>query len=389
MVVTNKITHIINCAALTIPNHLEPIGVIYLSYTWKDEEHQTILNLHVATEIYQFIEDAASKFESCLVYSTKGQSRSSTVIAAYLIQKYKWSLLKSLEFLNSRRPDLEIRTCFLQQLSSLESILIESGNGPKTADWNHVHDKCISYENEEPLLTNTFKNSKLGDLEDYETRISTNKKEFTIKFSQNLSKAIVENERVSVIDNHKKASNIKPILRKKIGGKHKENKSCTPMKFVIKGSYKAPLCTINLSDTKDKALTNAILSEIKNVSTNRNRNQPMQKNASTMINPMCTYRNRPIKSTASTYIRPESASKKTPTKAKMVKPKAKPHSRPSSPGLYGKIIRPSYCLGSAMSINKKLDEQGKKSIVSKIRSSSTKDTRYSSTCKLRDAQNLA
>jgi hypothetical protein len=29
------------------------------------------------------------------------------------MEKYQWSLLKTLEFINSRRPDLEIRANFL------------------------------------------------------------------------------------------------------------------------------------------------------------------------------------------------------------------------------------------------------------------------------------
>ena len=36
------------------------------------------------------------------------------------MKKYKWCLYKTLEFLNSRRPDLEIRATFFQQLTSLE-----------------------------------------------------------------------------------------------------------------------------------------------------------------------------------------------------------------------------------------------------------------------------
>ena len=32
------------------------------------------------------------------------------------MEKFQWSLLKTLEFINSRRPDLEIRANFLQQL---------------------------------------------------------------------------------------------------------------------------------------------------------------------------------------------------------------------------------------------------------------------------------
>lgn len=64
-------------------------------------------------EIFDFIENAENDYESVLVHSVRGQSRASCVIAAYMMKKYKWSLLKTLEFLNSRRPDLEIRATFI------------------------------------------------------------------------------------------------------------------------------------------------------------------------------------------------------------------------------------------------------------------------------------
>lgn len=43
------------------------------------------------------------------------------------MRKYRWSLLKTLEFLNSRRPDLEIRATFIHQLSAYETRLYKSG----------------------------------------------------------------------------------------------------------------------------------------------------------------------------------------------------------------------------------------------------------------------
>jgi len=43
------------------------------------------------------------------------------------MKKYKWSLLKTLEFLNSRRPDLEIRATFIKQLSDYENRLKNRG----------------------------------------------------------------------------------------------------------------------------------------------------------------------------------------------------------------------------------------------------------------------
>ena len=63
--------------------------------------------------IFEFIELALSKAESVLIHSVRGQTRASCAIAAYLMRKYKWALLKTLEFLNARRPELEIRATFI------------------------------------------------------------------------------------------------------------------------------------------------------------------------------------------------------------------------------------------------------------------------------------
>ena len=87
-----------------------------------------------------------------LVSSVKGQSRASVVIAVYMMRKYRWSLLKTLEFLNSRRPDLEIRSTFITQLSNFEKSLINLGIGPKTSSWHEIESKMFSLEDEELLL---------------------------------------------------------------------------------------------------------------------------------------------------------------------------------------------------------------------------------------------
>ena len=88
-VATNKVTHVINCAGLQIPNHWEPIGVKYLAYPWLDNDQQVILDTKdvVANECYAFIDEAVSKTESTLVHSIKGQSRACCVVAAFLMKK--------------------------------------------------------------------------------------------------------------------------------------------------------------------------------------------------------------------------------------------------------------------------------------------------------------
>ena len=114
----NKVTHIINCAGKQVQNHWEPIGVAYLTFFWLDQDNQVLLDPsdpkdEAANAIFEFIEEALEGTESVLVHSVRGQSRATCALACYIMRKYKWSLLKSLEFLNSRRPDLEIRATFI------------------------------------------------------------------------------------------------------------------------------------------------------------------------------------------------------------------------------------------------------------------------------------
>jgi protein-tyrosine phosphatase len=76
--------------------------------------------------IFNFIEEAEKKGESCLVHSVNGKSRSFTVIVAYLIKKYKWSLSKCLQFIDSRKENLQIRLNYLAQLEALETRMKKS-----------------------------------------------------------------------------------------------------------------------------------------------------------------------------------------------------------------------------------------------------------------------
>lgn len=110
---------------------------------------------------YKFIDEALNVGESVLVHSVKGHNRSVCIIASYMMKKFRWTLYKTLEFLHSRRPDLEIRAAFFNQLLALETRLTKLGFGAKTYNWKEVSDnKENELENEEVLLTNTFLNSK-------------------------------------------------------------------------------------------------------------------------------------------------------------------------------------------------------------------------------------
>ncbi len=62
--------------------------------------------------------------------------------------------------MHSRRPDLEIRANFFNQLVKLENKLTKMGFGAKTFNWNEIGEP-YKITSEELLLSNTFKNSKI------------------------------------------------------------------------------------------------------------------------------------------------------------------------------------------------------------------------------------
>ena len=106
------------------------------------------------------MEEAVENHESVLVQSVKAMNRACFVIAVFIMRRYSWSLLKTLEFLNSRRPDLEMRPSFLAQLQAYENRLYAKGIGPKTQTWKELSDnQTYHLENEELILRNTFVNS--------------------------------------------------------------------------------------------------------------------------------------------------------------------------------------------------------------------------------------
>lgn len=165
----NKIIHIINCSGQQVPNHWESVGVKYLTYFWLDQDAQVVLDPSdlITNECYSFISEAHEKGDGVLIHSVKGQSRACTIVASWIMRRYQWTLLKTLEFLNSRRPDLEIRANFIHQLTDYESRLAAQGIGSKTSKWTEVSEKTNEFENEELLLRNTYLNAQMGPFADF------------------------------------------------------------------------------------------------------------------------------------------------------------------------------------------------------------------------------
>ena len=100
--------------------------------------------------------------------------------------RYRWTLYKTLEFLNSRRPDLEIRASFFHQLTSLEARLERQGLGPKSNTWNEIGDDPSNLASEELLLTNTFLNSRNAPIAEYTAEMLMKGEYFSLRFHKSI-----------------------------------------------------------------------------------------------------------------------------------------------------------------------------------------------------------
>ena len=156
VVVQFKLTHMINASGNQVINQWETIGLKYLTLNWEESPNQTLFDQkdEIADKILFFIEDSFINGEGILAHSFKGQNRVCIVVLIYLMKKYKWSLKKSMEYLKSKKQDVEIPSYFLSQLIKFETRLFQRGELTKDIPWSSGNLK----DPEEKLLRNTYIN---------------------------------------------------------------------------------------------------------------------------------------------------------------------------------------------------------------------------------------
>ena len=169
---SSKITKVLNCAAGEIENEWETTGITYLSFPFKDTEDELIFDELFETffKCFNFIEASLESGESILIQSVKCECRSVTIVLSFLMHKYKWSLAKSLEYLNSRKPDCKLKSNFLMQLVKLEAFLTKISGSSFSVNWD------LTENEEENLLRNTFVNSKPGEFVRNDGKVKKRKK---------------------------------------------------------------------------------------------------------------------------------------------------------------------------------------------------------------------
>ena len=153
----NKVTHIINCAGSETPNLYQQANIHYLSFHWRDLPNTVLFDAEGRNvrQIVDFIEKGLDKGECVLVHSVLGVSRSCAVVAAYLMQKYGWSLDNTIAFMRTAHPDMDIKPYFLRQLGILARRL--------ELEYDIFHPEIdvdsFALDNEQWMLRNTYTNS--------------------------------------------------------------------------------------------------------------------------------------------------------------------------------------------------------------------------------------
>ena len=161
VIIQFKLTHMINATGNQIQNKWETLGIKYLTINWRDTPSQMLFDSkdELANKIVSFVDDALCKGEGLLGFSYTSQSRICVVVVIYLMKKFKWCLNKCIEFIKSRKSDVNIQKHFITQLMQFEKRLIQRGEGVKAVPWSVDDIK----DPEERLLRNTYVNSLGSD----------------------------------------------------------------------------------------------------------------------------------------------------------------------------------------------------------------------------------
>ncbi len=157
VIIQFKITHFINATGSQIMNQWESVGINYLTLNWSENERQILFDGkdEIAERIVQFIDNSFIEGEGLLAHSFKGQNRVCIVVLIYLMKKYKWSLNKSLDYLKSKKNDVEIVPYFFIQLVKFEERLRQRGELSNDIPWPSTF---LLKDKDEALICNTYMN---------------------------------------------------------------------------------------------------------------------------------------------------------------------------------------------------------------------------------------
>ena len=117
----NDITRVLNVTS-SVPNQFQDMdGFVYKQIAVEDS-HEVDMIEHLP-EAFCFIEEAKNRGEKVLVHCHSGTSRSVTVIIAYLMKYYHYTLDNAFDFVKQRKQNISPNFSFMGQLIEYEARL--------------------------------------------------------------------------------------------------------------------------------------------------------------------------------------------------------------------------------------------------------------------------
>lgn len=150
----------INCWAKEFPCKFSKKGIKYLDLNWPESNCEEITRMfdRYVPVVEEFMEKAELKGESVLVFCSNGQNRALCVVVTLLMKRFRWSFYKALEFLDSKRPNLEINKNYFGSLK--QSCEKFEKQVKVSVGWDSCYLSESKFQEDEIIITNTFFNSK-------------------------------------------------------------------------------------------------------------------------------------------------------------------------------------------------------------------------------------
>jgi len=127
--VGNKILGIVNTCAQEVPCRWAGYGIRF-SKLYLPEGESCILDTQTVESVAAFIDSVNRLGNSVLVQSTRGQSRSVAVVAAYMVLRYGLEPRAALEYVQLRRPHARVAPYLIPQVMDMvPRDIVEEGPG--------------------------------------------------------------------------------------------------------------------------------------------------------------------------------------------------------------------------------------------------------------------
>ena len=160
----NKITYLINCNSKDSTQKAQKIPKPFekdLKWPKNDSSRISSIFPKILPEIEKLLSLTEKKHESLLIFCNSGENRSFSIIVCFLMKRYNWSLYKAIQFIDNKKPKIEIKKSFYMNL--IETARIFEENRVLSKNWT----KCdflseMEFREEEVIMRNTFLNSING-----------------------------------------------------------------------------------------------------------------------------------------------------------------------------------------------------------------------------------